>query len=72
MRRWAVAFISSDIGGEWACYKNQDKKYFNSEKDAENFAEQFKYKGKPWYWQPTIWCEESFETVTNEMGEKEE
>lgn len=69
--RWAVAYVSSDIGGEWACYKNQGKEYFNSETEAKEFADQFRYKGKPFYWQPAIWCEQSHEITTTVWRAKE-
>ena len=53
--RWIVNFTSEYAVDDWGA--GDSRKIFDNEKDAKDFAETVKRKGKPFYWQPHIWQE---------------
>lgn len=55
-KRWVVSCTSKHAVDDWAC--GDTRRVFDNEKEALDFVEKNKHKGKPFYWQPSVWVEE--------------
>lgn len=55
--RWGVSYVDGDGSDEWQLLRNGDRRYFESEAEANAFAEKKRFKGKAFYWQPNVWKE---------------
>jgi hypothetical protein len=52
--RWVVHFIDGDGSDDWQLMRNSHREYFFDENSALAFAEKYRFKNKPIYWQPTV------------------
>ena len=52
--RWVVNYAYKDCINDLDLLRSTGRKYFDNEKDALEFVENNKHKGKPFYWQPEM------------------
>jgi hypothetical protein len=52
--RWVANYTYKDCINDIDLLRSTGRKYFDNEKDALEFVENNKHKGKPFYWQPQM------------------
>ena len=62
--RWVVHYTHLDCIDDLDLLRSTSRVEFSNEDEAKEFADKHRFKNRPFYWQPTIYEEESYQVVT--------